>query len=179
MEHAGCVFVAGIYPSRTWTSGSFESERWNACVHRLDLGLYSHPKEFLESGVRTHVNCKGKIPSTGRSWTIKRTMLHLELELCIGETFNMWPFNHRTSSLNQILGVVQFGCVLGAGIHLSDDVNARILMACVVKVMHTQTAPWITFSSKGVESCTPHPSPPPPLSAVMHGPSYCCCWFVA
>ena len=20
--------------------------RWNACVHRLDLGLYSHPKEF-------------------------------------------------------------------------------------------------------------------------------------
>ena len=40
------VFVAGIYPSRTWTSGSFESVRWNACVHRLDLGLYSHPKEF-------------------------------------------------------------------------------------------------------------------------------------
>ena len=24
----------------------FESVRWNACVHRLDLGLYSHPKEF-------------------------------------------------------------------------------------------------------------------------------------
>ena len=28
-------------------SGSFESVRWNACVHRLDLGLYSHPKEFI------------------------------------------------------------------------------------------------------------------------------------
>ena len=43
-----CVLgVAGIHPSRTWTSGSFESVRWNACVHRLDLGLYSHPKEFL------------------------------------------------------------------------------------------------------------------------------------
>ena len=27
-------------------SGSFESVRWNACVHRLDLALYSHPKEF-------------------------------------------------------------------------------------------------------------------------------------
>ena len=27
-------------------SGSFESVRWNARVHRLDLGLYSHPKEF-------------------------------------------------------------------------------------------------------------------------------------
>ena len=32
--HAGCVFVAGIHPSRTWMSGSFESMRWNECVHR-------------------------------------------------------------------------------------------------------------------------------------------------
>ena len=46
-------------------SGSFESVRWNACVHRLDLGLYSHPKEFLRNGVRNHVNSKLKIPSTG------------------------------------------------------------------------------------------------------------------
>ena len=42
----GLFFVAGIHPSRTWTSGSFESVRWNACMHRLDLRLYSHPKEF-------------------------------------------------------------------------------------------------------------------------------------
>ena len=47
MVRAECVFVAGIHPSRTWTSGSFESVRWNACVLRLDLGLYSHPKEFF------------------------------------------------------------------------------------------------------------------------------------
>ena len=33
--HAECVFVAGIHPSRTWTSGTFESALWNACVHRL------------------------------------------------------------------------------------------------------------------------------------------------
>ena len=65
MVRAGCVFVAGIHPSRTWTSGSFESVRWNACMHRLDLGLYSHPKEFWGNGVWTHVNSKGKIPSTG------------------------------------------------------------------------------------------------------------------
>ena len=32
----GVFFVAGIHPSRTWTSGSFESMWWNACVHRLD-----------------------------------------------------------------------------------------------------------------------------------------------
>ena len=46
MVHAGCVFVDGFHPSRAWMSGSFESLRWNACVHRLDLGLYSHPKEY-------------------------------------------------------------------------------------------------------------------------------------
>ena len=46
MVHAGCVLVAGIHTSRTWISGSFEPVRWNACVHRLDLGLYSHPKSF-------------------------------------------------------------------------------------------------------------------------------------
>ena len=45
-------------------SGSFEFARWNACVHRLDLSLCSHPKEFLGNGVRTHVNSKRKIPST-------------------------------------------------------------------------------------------------------------------
>ena len=27
--------------------GSLEFVRWNACVHRLDLCLYSHPKEFF------------------------------------------------------------------------------------------------------------------------------------
>ena len=56
MVHTGCVFVAGIHPSITWLSGSFESMRWNACVYRLDLGLYSHPKEFFGNGVRIHGN---------------------------------------------------------------------------------------------------------------------------
>ena len=65
MVHARCVFVTSIHPSRTWTSGSFESVRWNACVHRLDLSLSSHPKVFLENEVRTHVNSKGKSTSTG------------------------------------------------------------------------------------------------------------------
>ena len=72
-------FFAGIHPSRTYTSGSFQSVRWNARMHRLDLGLYSHPKEFWESGVRTHVNSKGNIPSTGKkknSRKIEPTTLH-------------------------------------------------------------------------------------------------------
>ena len=45
-------------------SGSLESIPWNVCVRRLDLGLYSHPKKLLGTGVRSHVNSKGKIPST-------------------------------------------------------------------------------------------------------------------
>ena len=67
MAHAGCVFVAGIHPSTKWMF-----VRWNACVHRLDLSLYSHSKEFGGNGVRSHVNSKGKIPTTGCSeedWT--------------------------------------------------------------------------------------------------------------
>ena len=51
MVHAECVCVAGIHPCKIWTSSSFESMGWNAYVHRLDLGLYSHRREFwgLES----------------------------------------------------------------------------------------------------------------------------------
>ena len=36
MVHAGCVFVAGIHPFRTWTSGSFKSVGWNACYVCID-----------------------------------------------------------------------------------------------------------------------------------------------
>ena len=64
MVHAGCFFAAGIHPSRTRMSGSFESMQWNACVHRLDLSLYSHPKELQGNGVRTHFNSKRKILSS-------------------------------------------------------------------------------------------------------------------
>ena len=47
-------------------SGSFESVRWDACIHRLELGLYSYPKEFWGNGVGTHVTSRGNIPSTGK-----------------------------------------------------------------------------------------------------------------
>ena len=42
-------------------------ERVSPCdemLHRLDLGLYSHRRSFWGNGVWTHVNSKGKIPST-------------------------------------------------------------------------------------------------------------------
>ena len=43
--------------------GSFECVRWNACVHKLDFGIYSHPKECWRNGFRNHINFKGKKPS--------------------------------------------------------------------------------------------------------------------
>ena len=42
-------------------SGSLESVRRNACVHRLDLSLDSHPKELWGNRARSHVNSKGNI----------------------------------------------------------------------------------------------------------------------
>ena len=56
--HGWCmlaVFFASIRLSRTRTSGSFESVRWNVCVHRLDLGFYSHLKKFF--GERSQNTC--------------------------------------------------------------------------------------------------------------------------
>ena len=75
MVLAGCVFVASIHPSRTWTSGCFESVRWNACVHRPDLSLYSHPKEFwgMESGPMLTPGEKSPRPEAQK---FKPAMLH-------------------------------------------------------------------------------------------------------
>ena len=64
MVLTGCVHIASIHQSKAWTSESFEYVRLSACVHRLDLGLYSHPKEFWGNGVRNHVNSMWKITST-------------------------------------------------------------------------------------------------------------------
>ena len=48
--------------------------RWIACVHRLDFGLYSHPKEFWEIGVRIQVNPNRNIPSTKKKKQKKKTL---------------------------------------------------------------------------------------------------------
>ena len=47
--------VAGIHPSRSWMSGSFESVRWNACVQTRPPLLPSSER-VLEEWVKTHVN---------------------------------------------------------------------------------------------------------------------------
>ena len=79
MVHAECgfFFLACIHSSRTWMSGSFESMPWDTYVHRLDLGLYSHPKHFLGNGVRTPCQLQGKnSPQPEAQRRIKSAPLH-------------------------------------------------------------------------------------------------------
>ena len=71
----GACWVCFCCRSRAWMSGSFESVRWNACVHRLDLGLYCHLKERWRNGVWTLIDSKGKIPSTGKKINCERYFL--------------------------------------------------------------------------------------------------------
>ena len=67
MVRAGCVFVAGIHPSRTWTSGSFEVRAMKCmCAQTRPRFILSSERVFWGNGVWTHVNSKGKIPSTGK-----------------------------------------------------------------------------------------------------------------
>ena len=54
-------------------SGSFEPVRRNACVHGLDLGLSSRPKEFSEPNTS---NCLGRSLSEIHSaccWDVKQS----------------------------------------------------------------------------------------------------------
>ena len=57
-------------------SGSFESVPWNACVHRLDPGLFSHPKEILGNGVRTQLTPREQCCLLEAQRRIKTTTLH-------------------------------------------------------------------------------------------------------
>ena len=66
MRHTGCVFVARIHPSRTQLLGSFEPVQWNACVYRLDLGLYSHPKQIQGMESEPMLTLKEKSPLCGK-----------------------------------------------------------------------------------------------------------------
>ena len=88
MVHAGRVFVASIHPSRTRTSESFESVRWNVCVHRLDLGLYSHTKQFWVglSVVACLTSKQHASVSQGRIFSDKFTCCHTEIQVA-GQSF--------------------------------------------------------------------------------------------
>ena len=44
-----------------------ESVGWNACIHRLELGLYSHPREFWGIESEPILTPREKNSSTGGS----------------------------------------------------------------------------------------------------------------
>ena len=53
-----------------------EPVQWNACVHRLDLDLYSHPKAFVGNGVRSYVDFKEKSPLPEAQRRVEPVTLH-------------------------------------------------------------------------------------------------------
>ena len=76
-------------------SACFAFVWWNACEHRLDLGLYSHPKELWANGVRTHVHSTGKNPlywKNSPQRSTKRTTLHQAGQRILPTTNDLfWP----------------------------------------------------------------------------------------
>ena len=97
MVHAGCVFVAGIHLSRTWMPGSFDFMGWNACAYKLDLGLYSHPKE-LGNGVKSKPMVTPREKSEG-GWTCNAASW-LDSEPITLPTELFWCYVY-SNSLNQ------------------------------------------------------------------------------
>ena len=67
-----CMLGVLLLPAFTYVGQEIRIFWVHACVHRLDISLYSHLKEIFWNGVRTNVNSKGKIPSTG-DWEEDRT----------------------------------------------------------------------------------------------------------
>ena len=74
-------------------SRSFESLRLNACVHRLDLGLYSHPKELSGNGVRSHVNSKGNSLTRGGGGSNPRRCVTEDSEPNTPAAERFWPLS--------------------------------------------------------------------------------------
>ena len=76
-------------------SGSFESVRWNACAHRLDLGLYFHLKSFggmeSEPTIKPFVWCSDS--RVALSGVPGLRLLHVPLlHYCVhGTTFSWYP----------------------------------------------------------------------------------------
>ena len=122
LEHSECLSCGlRLLHSQLdlWMSGSFESMRWNACVHRLDLGLFSHPKEILGDGVRTHVNSKGKVPSTRK--ILPRGWLNPQRCFMQDNEPNILPMSYSSRSICEIASLI---CYLYLTVTTSQPVTA-------------------------------------------------------
>ena len=91
MVHAGCVFVVGIHPSRTWMSGSFESKQWNACVQTRPRFILSPETSFggMESEPMLTLREKSALSENSLQRRIEPTTLHHE-----DNKPNTWPMSN-------------------------------------------------------------------------------------
>ena len=147
MLHAGCVFVADIHLSKTWMPGSSVSMRWNAYVHSLDLSLYSHMKEFWGNGVRTHVNSKGKVPSTGK------ILLRGGLKpwCCIKQ--DSQPNALFRPNQSEILYTKEF--VTSVFLFTADSTTSRLITFKLARQSHAQPTQWYaTIQTACSEMCS-------------------------
>ena len=69
MEHPGCVFVAGIHPSRTWMClfWVWVCAMECTCAQTRPRFILSSERVWEGGGGKSPINSKGKIPSSGGS----------------------------------------------------------------------------------------------------------------
>ena len=152
---------------------SFESVRWYACVHRLDFGLCSHPKEvgffflfvfcFFLNGVRTHVNSKKKIPSTEGSeqvrtrdaashWTASPTHYRLSYSgprSRVQGRPNMQTFMHISTRMppHRLVGLM---VKVSASRAVDPGSNAGFFRGRVIPVTEKLALQWLPYQAPGV-----------------------------
>ena len=138
-------------------SGSFESMRWNACVHRLDLGLYSHPK------VRTHVNSKGKktrLPQTPLPPPPKKKQTKTKQKPTTTKNKNKTKQTNLSSEEDRTYGAASTGQRVQ---HTSSELFRPLL-----KLVKTGGFPLSSFSWTGLLACKGVDLPPSAFPAMLN-----------
>ena len=136
--------------------GSFESVRWNACVHRLDLGLHSHPTKKIGNGVRNHVNFMGKF----QLFQIKQE----------STDFRLWFAIYRT-------GLLISPCIyrLNSHVHrVSSSIHIPVNCVLLVSQLCLETSQLCLLTSK---LCLTISRTCSSTSSSIHGLHSCVCWL--
>ena len=145
MVHAECVFVAGIHPSWTWMSGSFDSSPYDGMHHCICAltwlwFILLSERVFREWSQNTYIltlKSREKIPSTGISdegWTcstaLRRTEAHHTTDWAIPAPILLTA----GSSLRAVLKLVQ---MVSVSVHCTvtmEDLESRKTHIIVIYV---------------------------------------------
>ena len=150
-------------------SGSFGSVRWNECVHRLDLGLYSHPKQFLGNGVRNHVNSKEK-PLLPEKFSSEENLTHDAVSSkTVSPTQCQLSYSgHQSNYLSRCVSDTHFACCWGAKQPIKpkdketkSDPRFSVIIGSIAPLSHqlgwSPRARWAQTSSCLLRSLCPPP----------------------